>query len=100
MKNTLDERISSRRRRARPFHNAVVQAFRPAVSGGPKRSALLRRFVRGLITLYEITIDDPKIFTAPWTQELEIVAKPAWDSLGLFEYVCEENNRCPGGRCG
>ena len=41
---------------------------------------------------YELTIDDPKIFMNPWRQEFEIVAKPEWDSQGLFEYVCEENN--------
>jgi hypothetical protein len=28
------------------------------------------------------------------------VAKPEWDSAGLYEYVCEDNNRCPGGKCG
>lgn len=49
---------------------------------------------------YELTIDDPKIFERPWSQEFQIIAKPEWDSMGLFEYVCEENNRCPGGRCG
>ena len=49
---------------------------------------------------YTITIDDPKIFTAPWSQEFEIIAKPEWDKDGLFEYVCQENNRCPGGKCG
>jgi hypothetical protein len=48
---------------------------------------------------YALTIDDPKIFTAPWTQEFEILAKPEWEKDGLFEYVCEENNRCPGGKC-
>jgi len=48
---------------------------------------------------YALTIDDPKIFSAPWTQEFEILAKPEWDKDGLFEYVCEENNRCPGGKC-
>jgi len=48
---------------------------------------------------YELTIDDPKIFTSPWKQEFEILAKPEWDKQGLFEYVCEENNRCPGGKC-
>ena len=45
---------------------------------------------------YQITIDDPKIFTAPWSQEFEILAKPEWETQGLFEYVCQENNRCPG----
>jgi hypothetical protein len=48
---------------------------------------------------YNLTIDDPKIFTRPWAQEFEIVSKPEWDKTGLFEYVCEENNRCPGGKC-
>src|SRR5665213_1192843 len=45
---------------------------------------------------YSLTIDDPKIFTAPWTQEFEMKAKPEWAATGLYEYVCEENNRCPG----
>jgi hypothetical protein len=49
---------------------------------------------------YELTIDDPKIFAAPWTQGFEMVLHKDWDSVGLFEYVCEENNRCPGGKCG
>jgi hypothetical protein len=48
---------------------------------------------------YELTIDDSKTFTAPWTQVFTMKAKPEWDSIGLFEYVCEENNRCPGGKC-
>ena len=25
--------------------------------------------------------------------------RPDWDKLCLLEYVCEENNRCPGGQC-
>jgi len=48
---------------------------------------------------YLLTIDDPKIFTRPWSQLFQIKAKPEWDKVGLFEYVCEENNRCPGGKC-
>jgi hypothetical protein len=48
---------------------------------------------------YTITDDDPKIFTAPWSQEFEVMAKPEWAAQGLYEYVCEENNRCPGGKC-
>ena len=48
---------------------------------------------------YNLTIDDPKIFTKAWSQEFQITAKPEWDSAGLYEYVCEENNRCPGGKC-
>lgn len=48
---------------------------------------------------YRITLDDPKIFTQPWGQEFTITAKPEWQKDGLYEYVCEENNRCPGGKC-
>ena len=48
---------------------------------------------------YNLTIDDPKIFTAAWSQEFTIAAKPEWEAAGLYEYVCEENNRCPGGTC-
>ncbi len=48
---------------------------------------------------YQLTIDDPKIFSAPWTEDFEMKSRPDWDKMGLFEYVCEENNRCPGGKC-
>ena len=48
---------------------------------------------------YRITIDDPKIFTAPWSQEFQMRARPEWEQTGLFEYVCQENNRCGGGKC-
>ena len=49
---------------------------------------------------YVLTIDDPKIFTAAWSQDFTMTLKPDWDQMGIFEYVCEENNRCPGGKCG
>lgn len=45
---------------------------------------------------YEITVDDPKIFTKPWSQEFQMKRHPTWT---LFEQVCEENNRCEGGKC-
>jgi hypothetical protein len=48
---------------------------------------------------YEFTVDDPKIFTAPWTEQFEMKRHLEWDSVGLYEFVCEENNRCPGGQC-
>jgi hypothetical protein len=53
----------------------------------------------GKVIDYRITIDDPKIFTQPWSQDFTITAKPEWARDGLYEYVCEENNRCPGGKC-
>ena len=48
---------------------------------------------------YQLILDDPKTFTKSWTQTFTMAAKPEWDSVGLFEYVCEENNRCEGGKC-
>jgi hypothetical protein len=48
---------------------------------------------------YRITIDDPKIFTRPFSQDFELTLRPDWDALGLLEYACEENNRCAGGNC-
>jgi hypothetical protein len=40
---------------------------------------------------YELTIDDPKIFTKPWTMKWTFTLHPEWTTL--FEQVCEENNR-------
>jgi hypothetical protein len=45
---------------------------------------------------YQVTIDDPKIFTAPWSQEFQMKLHPTWK---LLEFVCEENNRCIFGKC-
>jgi hypothetical protein len=39
---------------------------------------------------WEVTIDDPKIFTKPWTVVRKLERKPDWT---LGEYICEENNR-------
>ena len=49
---------------------------------------------------YNLTIDDPKTFVGPWSQEFTIRARPEWEKTGFVEYFCEENNRCPGGHCG
>jgi hypothetical protein len=48
---------------------------------------------------YNLTIDDPKTFIRPWSQEFQMHARPEWEATGILEYVCEENNRCPGGKC-
>jgi hypothetical protein len=48
---------------------------------------------------YELTIEDAKIFTSSWTEELAMTLHPEWEDAGLYEFVCQENNRCPGGDC-
>ena len=48
------------------------------------------------LVAYDMTIDDPKIFTAPWTQNFQMKFHPTWK---VFEFVCEENNRCEAGKC-
>jgi hypothetical protein len=45
---------------------------------------------------YRLTIDDPKIFTQPWSSDWKMQRQPTWK---LFEFVCEENNRCEAGKC-
>jgi hypothetical protein len=41
---------------------------------------------------YEVTIDDPGAYTAPWTSGYTL----GWSKgLALFEYVCQENNVSP-----
>ena len=63
-------------------------------SGHPGTEALrlTERFHRrdfGHIDL-EITIDDPKAYTKPWTVNLQFTANPDTD---LIEYVCDENEK-------
>jgi hypothetical protein len=48
---------------------------------------------------YQITIDDPKIFVRPWSEDFVMRSRPEWEKVGLYEFVCQENNRCPGGNC-
>ena len=38
----------------------------------------------------EITINDPKAYTKPWTVSLALTLQPDTD---LLEYVCSENNK-------
>ena len=39
---------------------------------------------------YEVTVDDPVAYTAPWKQSRVFQLKPGWE---LMEYVCLENER-------
>jgi hypothetical protein len=48
---------------------------------------------------YELTVEDSKIFVSAWTENLKMTLRPEWEKVGLYEFVCQENNRCPGGVC-
>ena len=39
---------------------------------------------------YEVTIDDPKVFTSPWKVAMPLHREPDYQ---LFEYACHEGNR-------
>jgi hypothetical protein len=41
---------------------------------------------------YEVTIDDPGAYTAPWTTSFSLQWTPGTE---LFEYICQENNHGP-----
>ena len=38
---------------------------------------------------YELTIDDPTIWTRPWTMAFPLKREPGY---GMFEYACHEGN--------
>jgi hypothetical protein len=42
---------------------------------------------------YEVTVDDPKAYTKPFTNKRTLTLKPSWE---LMEYSCEENNKDVG----
>jgi hypothetical protein len=39
---------------------------------------------------YDVTIDDPKTYTKPWSNHRVFKLRPDWE---LMEYSCEENNK-------
>jgi hypothetical protein len=62
--------------------------------GHPHSDALhvIERFTRtdAAHIAYEVTIDDPKIFTKPWTNQRTFTLRTDWE---IMEYSCEENNK-------
>lgn len=62
--------------------------------GHPHSDALhvMERFTRtdSKHIAYEVTIDDPKTFTKPWTNKRIFTLRPDWE---IMEYSCEENNK-------
>ncbi len=80
----------------------VLDAYHPPDGGSRWHSDQLHVVERLAFTsptevTYDVTIDDPVIFTEPWVQPWQMELKPTWD--GLFEMICEDNNRCRGGEC-
>ena len=63
-------------------------------AGHPHTDALhvIERFTRAneLTLHYEVTIDDPKAYTKPWTTSYTIPWAPGAE---LYEYICQENNK-------
>jgi len=59
--------------------------------GATKDMRLTERFTRVAdnILLYEFTVDDPAVFSQPWTAQVPSVAA---DGL-MYEYACHEGNR-------
>ena len=51
---------------------------------------LTERFTRASpeVLLYEVTVDDPSTWTAPWTYEVPM----QWNPAPIFEYACHEGN--------
>ena len=79
----------------------LLDSFHPAAGGSRWHSAATRVIERltptdGDNVRYEVTIDDPATFTAPWTQPWAMQRKKTWK---LFEFICEDNNRCEAGVC-
>jgi hypothetical protein len=64
-----------------------------AINGQPlsDEGVLIERFtLADAHTLdYRMTIDDPKVYTAPWTVRIPI---PREEEYGLYEYACHEGN--------
>ena len=62
--------------------------------GGQRHSEALKiteRFTRVADDLidYQMTVDDPQTWTAPWTMQMPLKRD---DSYGMFEYACHEGN--------
>ena len=52
----------------------------------------IRRLTYGTLEI-QITVDDPKAYTKPWTVTLQQRLMP---DAELIEFVCQENNRSEG----
>jgi hypothetical protein len=75
----------------------ATQAAAGRIKGIPQTASLhvVERFIpvdAGTIQ-YEATIDDPKMFTRPWTVSIPLHRDPGYR---IYEYACHEGNRSVG----
>jgi hypothetical protein len=54
------------------------------------------KFISPRVLSYEVTYDDPKFFTKPWSEEYDMLLHPTWN---LLEFVCKDSDRCSQGHC-
>jgi len=80
-------------------HTLVIETTnftdRLAVTGGVRHSEAMKMTER--ITRidphmidYELRVDDPKTYTAPWTLRMTLTSQPGYE---MYEYACHEGNR-------
>jgi len=76
----------------------ATQAAAGRIKGIPQTESLhvVERFtpVDANTIDYQATIDDPKMFTRPWTVSVPLHRNPAYR---LYEYACHEGNRAVEG---
>ena len=80
-------RTTTTRARSRPLRR------RAACAGVPQSEALhvierFRRVDAGTIT-YTVTVEDPNVYTQPWTVSMPLVRD---DGYRIYEYACHEAN--------
>jgi hypothetical protein len=79
----------------------ILDAYHPDDGGSRRHSDRAHVVERIKLTdrtnaSYDVTIDDPAIFTAPWVENWSMQKKPTWK---IFEFVCDDNDRCRNGKC-
>ena len=91
--NTLVVETDNIKPGAAPINAATIGGPQPAYNTIPmsEQAHVTERFtLAGPNTLvYEMTLNDPKVWTAPWTVREDI---PRNETYGMFEYACHEGD--------
>jgi len=79
----------------------LLDAYHPEDGGSRWHSDQIHvveriRYTDSTNASYDVTIDDPAIFQAPWVEKWQMQIKPTWK---ILEFVCDDNDRCRGGNC-